>query len=599
MTSSAGHLLSGINSPSDLRKLDMKQLYALSDELRSFILDVVSANPGHLGASLGVVELTVALHYVFNTPFDKLIWDVGHQAYGHKILTGRRDLFHTLRKSGGISGFPVMTESEYDAFGTGHASTALSAALGMAIGAKFKGLQRQHIAVIGDGAITGGMFFEALNQAGDSQTDLLIILNDNGISIDHSSGALKDYLIRQAGKQSGTAFSNPLFEAFNIQCNGPVDGNNLGEILQALEAVKAIQGVKLLHVLTTKGKGFEKAERDQVRYHAPGTFDRTTGDLPLSKSDKLEAPLYSEVFGQTMIELAGMNPNIVAITPAMPTGSNLLPMMNLYPDRTFDVGIAEQHAVTFAAGLATDGLIPFCTIYSTFLQRAYDQIIHDVALQKLPVVFCIDRAGLVGEDGATHHGAFDLAYLRCVPNLVLAAPMNECELRNLMFLAQKHTELLPMAIRYPRGKATTPDWNLPFEAIEPGRGRKIRDGKKIGVVSLGHPGNFVADALNSLQANDIHVGHIDLRFLKPLDLELLHETFAAYEIIITVEDGVINGGMGSALAEFAADHQYKNRLIRLGIPDSFILHAKPEDLHAECGFDARSIEILIRKLWNN
>lgn len=599
MTSSAGKLLSDINSPSDLRKLSMEQLSILSDELRSFILDVVSANPGHLGASLGVVELTVALHYVFNTPVDKLIWDVGHQAYGHKILTGRRDLFHTLRKSGGISGFPVISESEFDAFGTGHASTALSAALGMAIAARFNGLQRQHIAVVGDGAITGGMFFEALNQAGDSQADLLIILNDNGISIDHSSGALKDYLIRQAGKQSGTAFSNPLFEAFNIQCNGPVDGNNLSEILQALEAVKAMKGVRLLHVLTTKGKGFEKAERDQVRYHAPGTFDRTTGDLPKSDSNTKEAPLYSEVFGQTMLELARMNPSVVAITPAMPTGSNLLPMMKLYPERTFDVGIAEQHAVTFAAGLATDGLIPFCTIYSTFLQRAYDQIIHDVALQKLPVVFCIDRAGLVGEDGATHHGAFDLAYLRCIPNLVITAPMNECELRNLMFLAQQHTGLLPMAIRYPRGKATTPDWQLPFETIEAGRGRKLRAGEKIAVVSLGHPGNFVAEALDSLQTDDIRVAHIDLRFLKPLDVALLHETFSTYEMIITVEDGVINGGMGSALAEFAADHQYKNRLIRLGIPDSFIHHGKPEELYADCGFDARSIEILIRKLWNS
>ncbi len=599
MTSSAGKLLSDINSPSDLRKLSTEQLSILSDELRSFILDVVSANPGHLGASLGVVELTVALHYVFNTPVDKLIWDVGHQAYGHKILTGRRDLFHTLRKSGGISGFPVISESEFDAFGTGHASTALSAALGMAIAARFKGLKRQHIAVVGDGAITGGMFFEALNQAGDSQADLLIILNDNGISIDHSSGALKDYLIRQAGKQSGTAFSNPLFEAFNIQCNGPVDGNNLSEILQALEAVKAMKGVRLLHVLTTKGKGFEKAERDQVRYHAPGTFDRTTGDLPKSDSNTKEAPLYSEVFGQTMLELARMNPSVVAITPAMPTGSNLLPMMKLYPERTFDVGIAEQHAVTFAAGLATDGLIPFCTIYSTFLQRAYDQIIHDVALQKLPVVFCIDRAGLVGEDGATHHGAFDLAYLRCIPNLVITAPMNECELRNLMFLAQQHTGLLPMAIRYPRGKATTPDWQLPFETIEAGRGRKLRAGEKIAVVSLGHPGNFVAEALDSLQTDDICVAHIDLRFLKPLDVALLHETFSAYEMIITVEDGVINGGMGSALAEFAADHQYKSRLIRLGIPDSFIHHGKPEELYADCGFDARSIEILIRKLWNS
>jgi 1-deoxy-D-xylulose-5-phosphate synthase len=594
MTSIPGKLLAQINSPADLRKLGKEQLPQLADELRTFILDVVSANPGHLGASLGVVELTVALHYCFNTPDDKLIWDVGHQAYGHKILTGRRTQFESLRKLGGVSGFPVMAESEYDAFGTGHASTALSAALGMAQAARIRKTDRQHIAVVGDGAITGGMFFEALNQAGDSNVNLLIILNDNGIAIDHSSGALKDYLLRQAEKTNSTAFSNPLFEAFNISCNGPVDGNNLHELLPAIEAVSKQQGVRLLHVLTTKGKGFEKAERDQVRYHAPGTFDRQTGAI--AQAGKLsEIPLYQEVFGQTLLELGAINPNIVAISPAMVSGSNLGPFMAQYPNRCFDVGIAEQHAVTFAAGLAAEGLIPYCTIYSTFLQRAYDQLIHDVALQQLPVVFCIDRAGLVGEDGATHHGAFDLAYLKAIPGINIAAPMNEVELRNLMFTAQLQTNKLPMAIRYPRGTATTPQWRQPFESVETGKGRLLREGNGVAIASLGHPGNFVAEALDKLQAQGISCSHADLRFLKPLDTTLVHRLFDNHHTIITVEDGVTGSGLGSELAMEAIRFGYKGKIINLGIPDAFIPHGKPHELHALCGFDTTGIEKTIRQ----
>lgn len=594
MTSIPGKLLAQINSPADLRKLGKEQLPQLADELRTFILDVVSTNPGHLGASLGVIELTIALHYLFNTPDDRLIWDVGHQAYGHKILTGRRTQFESLRKLGGISGFPVMEESVYDAFGTGHASTALSAALGMAEAARIRNIQRQHIAVVGDGAITGGMFFEALNQAGDSQSNLLIILNDNGISIDHSTGALKDYLLRQVRIPEASEISNPLFEAFKISCSGPVDGNKLNELLPAIEAVSNQNGIRLLHVLTTKGKGFEKAERDQVRYHAPGAFDRLTGDL--AQAGKTEGiPLYQEVFGQTLLELGAINPNIVAITPAMLSGSNLGPFMERFPGRCFDVGIAEQHAVTFAAGLAAEGLIPYCTIYSTFLQRAYDQLIHDVALQQLPVVFCIDRAGLVGEDGATHHGAFDLAYLKGIPNMVIAAPMNETELRNLMFTAQLQSGILPIAIRYPRGTATTPDWRQPFETVATGTGRLLREGKGIAVASIGHPGNFVAETLDKLQSEGISCTHADMRFLKPLDTALVQKLFEEHHTIITVEDGVLTSGFGSEMAMEANRFGFAGKIISLGIPDAFIPHGKPHELYALCGFDAAGIEKTIRQ----
>ncbi len=592
----AGPLLSIVNSPADLKKLAQSQLYQLADELRSYILDVVSANPGHLGASLGVVELTIALHYLFDTPQDKLIWDVGHQAYGHKILTGRRDQFYSLRHKDGISGFPVMKESKFDAFGTGHASTALSAAMGMALAAKIKGIDRQHIAVVGDGAITGGMFFEALNQAGDTDVNLLIILNDNGIAIDKSAGALKDYLIRQAEKQNSTDFSNPLFEAFNIQCSGPIDGNKLDELLPVLKAMKKMKGVRMLHVLTKKGKGFEKAERDQVLYHAPGRFDRLTGDIPKTKKSLVEPPLYQHVFGETLLELAKENEKIVAITPAMPTGSHLMPMLEAFPERTFDVGIAEQHAITLAAGLSTEGLIPYCVVYSTFLQRAYDQLIHDVAIQQLPVVICVDRAGLVGEDGATHHGAFDLAFLRCIPNIIIAAPMDDIELRHLLFSAQINPEK-PYVIRYPRGKAIHANWQVPFEEIETGKGRCLQKGKKVAVVSIGHPGNFVKQAIHALEKENILPGHFDLRFLKPLDNTLLQSVFSEYQQIITVEDSVIQGGMGSALMEWAQDHGFSNPIIRLGIPDQFIAHGKPDELHEDCGFDVVSIKNKIKAVY--
>ncbi|PKP53530.1 MAG: 1-deoxy-D-xylulose-5-phosphate synthase [Bacteroidetes bacterium HGW-Bacteroidetes-1] len=596
MTSSISPLLLSIHSPEDLRLLQRGELYRVADELRSFILDVVSANPGHLGASLGVIELTVALHYLFNTPVDKLVWDVGHQAYAHKILTGRRKHFDSLRKWGGISGFPVMTESDYDAFGTGHASTALSSVLGMAIAAGLQGMKKlQHIAVVGDGAISGGMFFEALNHTGHSNVNLLIILNDNGISIDKSSGALKDYLIRLREQDEIPSTSNPLFESFGVKCFGPVDGNNLTELLPALEKVKAVDGVRLLHVLTTKGKGFERAEKEQVLFHAPGTFDRLTGDRPKLKSRFIEPPLYQHVFGATLVELAELNSKIVAITPAMPSGSSVNLIMERFPDRAFDVDIAEQHAVTFAAGLATQGFLPYCVIYSTFLQRAYDQIIHDVALQNIPIVLCIDRAGLVGEDGATHHGVFDLAYLRCIPNLTISAPMNEEELRNLMFSAQQNPEG-PFVIRYPRGRGILPDWKRPFQSIEKATGRCLRKGNKIAVISLGHPGNFVINALDKLDSEGIHLGHFDLRFLKPLDEHLLEEVFNHYPIIITVEDGVINGGMGSALMEWAQDNDFFNKIVRLGVPDRFIFHGEPARLQQECGFDASDIEKTIRTL---
>jgi 1-deoxy-D-xylulose-5-phosphate synthase len=526
-----------------------------------------------------------------------LIWDVGHQAYAHKILTGRKHLFQSLRKLDGISGFPSRSESDYDAFGTGHASTALSAAVGMAVAADLQGNHsRNHIAVIGDGAITGGMFFEALNQAGAADLNLIIILNDNGIAIDKSAGALKDYLIRQAEKQSSQAFSNPLFEAFGIACNGSVDGHNFAELLPALEAVKAMKGVRLLHVITTKGKGFERAEKDQVRYHAPGTFDRLTGELPKAKPVENRIPLYQEVFGETLLELAKEYPALVGVTPAMPTGSHLLPLLETFPERCFDVGIAEQHALTFSAGLAAEGMMPFCVIYSTFLQRAYDQLIHDIALQNLSVVICVDRAGLVGEDGATHHGVFDLAYLRCIPNLVIAAPMDEKELRHLMFTAANDRKS-PFVIRYPRGKATALDWKVEPEILPIGKGRKLTSGNRVAVLSIGHPGNFVKEALEKLAAENIVVSHYDLCFLKPLDEILLKDAFEHHEQIITVEDGVTNGGMGSAVMEWAHENGFGNPVVRLGVPDTFISHGRPEELQYICGFDIKGITSMIKVLF--
>lgn len=569
-------LLESINSPDDLRKLGVNELILVAEQVRKLMIETKNTNHGHLIASLGVVELTIAIHYIFKTPSDKLIWDVGHQAYAHKILTGRRLTFASLRQLHGISGFPLRSESEYDAFGTGHSSTALSATLGMAIAASLQGDQnRQHIAVIGDGAMNGGQFFEALNQAGELNPNLLIIINDNGIAIDKSVGALRNYLQNQSDKQSLNDFSNPLFEAFNAQCFGPVDGNNLDELLQALEAVKKVKGLRLLHVLTTKGKGI--SDYPSNIYH----HDKQT--------------LYQDIFGDTIIELAEMNEKIVAISPAMLSGSSLMKMKEIYPDRTFDVGIAEQHAVTFAAGLALEGLKPYCTIYSTFLQRAYDQLIHDVAIQKIPVVFCIDRAGLVGEDGATHHGIFDMSMLRCIPNITIVAPMNETEMRNLLFSAQFH-ESGPYAIRYPRGKIDEYSVYQPFEKIEIGKGRKLRDGNEVAVVSIGQPGNSVAKVLDELTRKGIFISHFDLRFLKPLDSELLHEVFSEHKFILTVEDGSITGGIGTALMEFAHQHHYQPVIKSLGVPDQFIPHGSPDELKQICGFDIENIYSVLNQL---
>ncbi len=574
-------LLKKIQSPADLRKFERGSLPELAAELRNFILDVVSVNPGHLGSSLGAVELSIALHYLFQTPNDLLVWDVGHQAYAHKILTGRRNRFNTLRQWGGISGFPARNESEYDTFGTGHASTGLSAALGMAVASELKGeTERQHIVVLGDGAITGGMFFEALNQAGGLQPNLLIVLNDNGISIDKGTGAIGAYLKEMRSKTQPDG-NYPMFNAFGIACYGPVNGNRLDQLLPALEQMKAVRGTRLLHVVTTKGKGFERAEKEQVLFHSPGTFDRITGKTP-QYADGAQNVLYQHVFGETLTELGSLFPQITGITPAMPTGSSLNIFMEAFPKRAFDVDIAEQHALTFAAAQASRGLKPFCVVYSTFLQRAYDQLIHDIALQNLPVVLCVDRAGLVGEDGATHHGAFDLAYLRCVPNLVVAAPMNANELRNLMYSAA--LAQTPYVIRYPRGKVPAPDIKEPFAEIATGCGRQLRKGENIAVISIGHAGNAAAQALNQLQKEGIALSHYDLRFLKPLDHKLLKEAFENHKTIVTVEDGAISGGMGSALLEWAGANGFAVPLIRLGIPDCFVPQGTPEQQQHYCGF---------------
>ena len=589
-------ILSTIDSPDDLKTLDKKQLSQLADELRAFILDIVSVHPGHLGSSLGVVELTIALHYVFNTPYDKLIWDVGHQAYAHKILTGRRDNFHTNRTLGGISGFPSMKESEYDAFGTGHSSTSVSAALGMAIASKQKGeTNRQHIAVIGDGALSAGMALEGLNNVGVTNSNILVVLNDNGISIDKSVGAIGDYLAKMSnlsnyGKLRGSIWKGNA-KAGNFKYFGPIDGHDLNKLTKVLEEVKLIDGPKFLHIITKKGKGFEKAEKEQTRFHAPGKFDRKTGELQLEEKQK-EIPTYQEVFGDTMLDLTRRDERIIAITPAMPTGSALTKMMNEFPLRVFDVGIAEQHAVTFSAGLAAEGMKPYCTIYSSFLQRAYDQIIHDVALQNLPVVFCIDRAGLVGGDGATHHGVFDLAFLNLVPNMVIAAPMNEVELRNMLFTASVHNDS-PFAIRYPRGEATNKYQNKEFEKIEIGKAEKILDGEKTAILTLGHTGNYALEAVQILKEKDIHPAIFNMRFLKPIDEEILHEVFTGYENIITVEDGTVVGGLGSVVIDFAVIHNYKNNIKKLGVPDHFVEHGSKEKLVELCGFSPAAIAELV------
>ena len=580
------NLLKHINSPKDLRQLSAEELPELAKELRQFIIEVIASKEGHLGASLGVVELTIALHYVYNTPIDLLVWDVGHQAYGHKILTGRKSEFHTNRQFKGLSGFPKRDESEYDTFGTGHSSTSISAALGMAIASQLKGEDRQHICVIGDASIASGMAFEGLNHAGVTTANLLVILNDNAIGIDPSVGALKQYL---TNVKKGTQKQDNIFEALNFEYSGPVDGHDLKALVSELKRLKSIDGPKFLHVITTKGKGLRQAEKDQVKYHAPGKFDAETGDI-FTKNNEDLPPKYQDVFGHTLLELAKSNKNIIGITPAMPTGSSLKYMMEALPERAFDVGIAEQHAVTMAAGMATQGLIPFCNIYSTFLQRAYDQIIHDVALQNLPVIFCIDRAGLVGEDGATHHGVFDLAYLRCVPNLIIFAPRNEIELRNIMYTAQIGLEH-PIAIRYPRGRGVTPCWKSPFEAIEIGTGVQLEQGEGLAVLSIGAISNTVTEAIRGLNC-----GHYDMRFIKPLDESLLHTIFKTHSTLITIEDGVENGGFGSAVLEFAATHRYKNDVVVKGIPDEFIEHGAIDTLQQLIGVSANELYKLIKSL---
>ena len=580
------NLLKHINSPKDLRQLSAEELPELAKELRQFIIEVIASKEGHLGASLGVVELTIALHYVYNTPIDLLVWDVGHQAYGHKILTGRKSEFHTNRQFKGLSGFPKRDESEYDTFGTGHSSTSISAALGMAIASQLKGEDKQHISVIGDASIASGMAFEGLNHAGVTTANLLVILNDNAIGIDPSVGALKQYL---TNVKKGTQKQDNIFEALNFEYSGPVDGHDLKALVSELKRLKSIDGPKFLHVITTKGKGLRQAEKDQVKYHAPGKFDAETGDI-FTKNNEDLPPKYQDVFGHTLLELAKSNKNIIGITPAMPTGSSLKYMMEALPERAFDVGIAEQHAVTMAAGMATQGLIPFCNIYSTFLQRAYDQIIHDVALQNLPVIFCIDRAGLVGEDGATHHGVFDLAYLRCVPNLIIFAPRNEIELRNIMYTAQIGLEH-PIAIRYPRGRGVTPSWKSPFEAIEIGTGVQLEQGEGLAVLSIGAISNTVTEAIRGLNC-----GHYDMRFIKPLDESLLHTIFKTHSTLITIEDGVENGGFGSAVLEFAATHRYKNDVVVKGIPDEFIEHGAIDTLQQLIGVSAHELYKLIKSL---
>jgi 1-deoxy-D-xylulose-5-phosphate synthase len=624
------NLLSKIYTPEDLRKLDPGDLAQVSSELRQYIIDVVCNNPGHFGASLGVVELTVALHYVFNTPYDKIIWDVGHQAYGHKILTGRREKFATNRKYKGISGFPKMAESEYDSFGTGHSSTSISAALGMAVAARAKGENRHVVAVIGDGAMTAGQAFEGLNNAGIGNSDILVILNDNKIAIDANVGALKEYLLDittsktynrfkdrvwkvlgifgrlgpnartlasqlEAGAKSTILDRSNLFEGLNFRYFGPIDGHDVLHLTRVLEDLKRIPGPKLLHCLTVKGKGFKQAEDDQTAFHAPGKFNKKTGEIINTSS--ANTPLtYQEVFGRTILELAELNSKITGITPAMPTGSSLNIMMKEMPDRTFDVGIAEQHAVTFSAGLATQGMIPFCNIYSSFIQRAYDQIIHDVALQYLHVVFCIDRAGLVGADGATHHGFFDMAFMRSIPNMVVSAPMDEIELRNLMFTAQLEKNNFPFSIRYPRGRGIYTDWKKPFTEIEIGKARQISEGNDMAILTIGHPGIIVSSLVNKLAKENISITHFDMRFVAPLDTEVLHSVFKKFKHIITVEDGVLKGGFGSSVIEFMSDNGYNSEVRRLGIPDYFVEQGTQEELYRECGYDAEGIELAIREV---
>lgn len=623
-----GKLLAKINSPEDLRKLDSSQLPQVCNELRQFIIDNVSVYGGHFGASLGVVELSVALHYVFNTPDDQLVWDVGHQAYGHKILTGRRDDFHSNRTYGGLSGFPKRKESIYDAFGVGHSSTSISSALGMAVASALeKNFERQHIAIIGDGAMTAGLAFEGMNHAGATDSNLLIILNDNCMAIDPNVGALKEYLTDITTSQTYNKFKDEvwnllgkmsnfgksaqevvskvetvmktailrqsnLFESLGLRYFGPIDGNDISHLTEVLKDLKSIPGPKLLHCLTVKGKGYGPAEKDQTKWHAPGVFDKITGEIKKKVYDTPQAPKYQDVFGHTIVELARQNPKIVGVTPAMPSGSSLNIMMEAIPERAFDVGIAEQHAVTFSAGMATRGDIVYCNIYSTFMQRAYDQVVHDVCIQELPVVFCLDRAGLVGADGPTHHGVYDIAFMRCIPNMVVASPMNEQELRNMMYTAQLESfqsGTNAFTIRYPRGTGIMPDWKTPFEEITIGKGRKIRNGSNLAILSLGPLGNFALDACEELHNQGIDAALFDMRFAKPLDQALLHEIFSSYDRVMTLEDGCLQGGFGSAIVEFMIDNGYSSQIKRLGIPDSIIEHGEPGELYHECGIDKAGI----------
>lgn len=620
-----GELLSKINLPEDLRQLSEEQLGQVCNELRDYIVDVVSKKGGHFGASLGVVEMTVALHYVFNTPIDQLVWDVGHQAYGHKILTGRKDVFHTNRKYKGISGFPKRSESDFDTFGVGHSSTSISAALGMAVANKFKNDDRQHIAVIGDGAMTAGLAFEGLNHAGAEDSNLLVVLNDNCMSIDPNVGALKEYLtdittshtynkvkdevwnllgkisrfgpnaqeiaakVENAIKASVLKESN-YFESLNFRYFGPIDGHDVDHLVKVMKDLKDIPGPKLLHCVTVKGKGYKPAEDgDTTKWHAPGIFNKETGEIVKVTPKNPEPPKYQDVFGHSIIELAEKNEKIMGVTPAMPTGSSLKFMMEAMPDRAFDVGIAEQHAVTFSAGLATQGLVPFCNIYSSFMQRAYDQVIHDVALQNLHVVFCLDRAGVAGADGPTHHGAYDISYMRCIPNMVVAAPMNEEELRNMMYTSQLEKNALPFSIRYPRGQGMMPEWKTPFKELKIGQGRKVKSGEDVAILTIGHIGNYATESIQQLEDKGISAAHYDMRFVKPIDEIMLHEVFSKFEYVVTVEDGCIQGGMGSAVLEFMADHGYKAQVKRLGMPDEVIEHGSQLELHTQCGYHPEGI----------
>ena len=631
----AGPFLEQINIPSDLReKFKIDDLDQISNELRQYIVDVISEiGNSHFGASLGVVELTVALHYVFNTPEDQLVWDVGHQAYGHKILTGRREQFHTNRLKDGISGFPKRSESEYDTFGVGHSSTSISAALGMAVASRYKGEKnKQHIAVIGDGAMTAGLAFEGMNNAGfEKDANLLVILNDNCMSIDPNVGALKEYLTdittshtynkvkdevwnllgkiskfgpdaQKIASKVSTALKGSLlkqsnlFESLNFRYFGPVDGHDAIGLARVLEDLKDIPGPKILHCLTKKGAGYKFSEEgDPTKWHAPGVFNKETGEIVKIIPKSPQAPKYQDVFGYTIVELAEKNSKVMGVTPAMPSGSSLNIMMKAMPNRAFDVGIAEQHAVTFSAGLATQGLVPFCNIYSSFMQRAYDQVLHDVALQNLNVVFCLDRGGLVGADGATHHGAYDLAYMRCIPNMVVSAPMNEEELRNLMFTAQLENKG-PFSIRYPRGNGVMTDWKTPFKEIKVGTGRKVCSGEDIAILSIGHPGNFAQDAISLMKESGISIAHYDLRFVKPLDAVLLHEVFTKFKKVITLEDGCLMGGFGTAIIEFMVDQKYNSEIVRLGIPDEYVHHGTQEELWEDCGFDAKAIVKAVEKM---